>query len=182
MFIDNKLIVRLVLFFWWLLTRLTLSRSLVMDTSNIGKRMLKIRQEAKLSQTKFAKFTRVARSYLGAVEIGSKPPSFNFIMSVLDVTKVSANWLLLGEGAMYLQTKEKHQETKGISDDRARYGSNENRDTFCSDIEVPVDLKKGWESLSDKQKNELIERVKEMKEYNTMRRIIDNLSSGLKTL
>jgi transcriptional regulator with XRE-family HTH domain len=157
-----------------------------MDINNIGKRMLKVRQDMGLSQRKFAEFANLSYSYLGAIEAGKRTPSFRCIVSVMDATNVSSDWLLTGKGSVYLHTKNERHGAGAVSDDRARYGNNEiavnNSNTFHNNVEVPTDLKKDWENLNNKQKNELIERVKEMKEYNTMRRIIDNLSSGLKIL
>jgi transcriptional regulator with XRE-family HTH domain len=136
-----------------------------MDIDNIGKRILKIRQNTGFSQAKFARFSDVVYSYLAMVEVGKKKPSFNFIMSVLKATQVSADWLLLGKGSMYPQIKEKKPEIKEINEDRAAYGA----DKSPSLDDVFNILKNHWDKLSDEQKKALMVVVKEMIEKNEMR-------------
>ncbi|MEN8218270.1 MAG: helix-turn-helix transcriptional regulator [Pseudomonadota bacterium] len=141
-----------------------------MDIDNIGKRILKIRQQTGFSQAKFARFTDVIYSYLAMVELGKKKPSFNFIVSVLDTTKVSADWLLTGEGAMYLQTKEKKQEIKEINEDRVAYGAD--------NLSRPDDLKNHWDKLNEDQKRILAGHAKEMVENNLMREFINKMTTS----
>jgi transcriptional regulator with XRE-family HTH domain len=134
----------------------------IMDINNIGKRILRIRQETGFSQAKFARFADVGYGYLGTIELGKKKPSFNFIVSVLDATKVSADWLLTGEGAMYLPTKKEKEEIKEINEDSAAYGVSKSYELD----EVLDTIKRHWDTLSDGQKKILVEMVKEMVKNN----------------
>jgi transcriptional regulator with XRE-family HTH domain len=133
-----------------------------MDLVSFGKRVLKVRQKTELNQTRFARFTDVARSYLSAIESGEKKPSFNFIMSILSATKVSADWLLTGEGAMYLPTKKEKEEIKGINEDRVAYGA-DNSPGLDDELNG---FKSHWSKLNDEQKRALMVVVKEMVKNN----------------
>jgi transcriptional regulator with XRE-family HTH domain len=66
---------------------------MTIDIDTLGRRLIDVRLERRLSQTKFAKFIDVSQSYLGAIETGKRKPSFNFIVSVLNATKISSDWL-----------------------------------------------------------------------------------------
>jgi transcriptional regulator with XRE-family HTH domain len=132
-----------------------------MDTG-IGERILKVRETTKLNQAKFASSISVVRSYLSAVEAGNKLPSFNFIISILNGTKVSPSWLLLGEGEMYPQIKKEKEEIKEINEDRAAYGADKSPG-FDDVLNI---LKSHWDKLSNEQKRVLMVMVKEMVKNN----------------
>lgn len=72
-----------------------------MNIGNIGKRISKIRHDMGVTQRKFAEFANVSYSYLNAIELGKVTPSFKFIISVMNATKASADWLITGEGSRY---------------------------------------------------------------------------------
>jgi transcriptional regulator with XRE-family HTH domain len=141
----------------------------IMDINNIGKRILRIRQETGFSQAKFARFADVGHGYLGTIELGKKKPSFNFIVSVLDATKVSADWLLTGEGAMYLPTKKEKQEIKEINEDRVDYGA--------GNLPRDDDFKSYLDKLNDDQKRVLMVMAKEMIEKNEMKEFVSKLGA-----
>ncbi|RKZ59106.1 MAG: hypothetical protein DRQ99_24320 [Candidatus Parabeggiatoa sp. nov. 3] len=72
-----------------------------MNTEKIGRRILSLRKDLKLSQTKFSELTGIQRTYLSVIEKEQKIPSFNVISYLLDTTEVNASWLLAGKGKMY---------------------------------------------------------------------------------
>ncbi|MEN8219586.1 MAG: helix-turn-helix transcriptional regulator [Pseudomonadota bacterium] len=133
-----------------------------MDINNIGKRVLSIRQRKNLSQAKFAEFANLGQSYVAAVEIGRKKPSLNFIVSVLDATKVSVDWLFTGKGSMYPQIKKEKQEIKEINEYRVDYGT-DNSPGLDDELN---DLKSHWSKLNDAQKRALMVVLKEMVKNN----------------
>jgi transcriptional regulator with XRE-family HTH domain len=138
----------------------------IMNINNFDKRILSIRKQKNLNQTKFSELVGLERSQINLVEHGKRNPSVNLIMSVLKATKVSADWLLLGKGSMYPQIKEKKPEIKGINEDRAAYGGNKSSggdDVF--DI-----LKSDWDSLNDDQKRILVGIIKGMVENNVIKK------------
>jgi transcriptional regulator with XRE-family HTH domain len=136
-----------------------------MDIKNLGKRMLRLRQVTGLSQRKLAKLASISSGYLSAIEAGKTTPSFRCLISVMDATKASADWLLTGEGSMYPPIKKEKPEIKEINEDRAAYGA----DKSPSLDDVFNILKNHWDKLSDEQKKALMVVVKEMIEKNEMR-------------
>jgi transcriptional regulator with XRE-family HTH domain len=139
-----------------------------MDINNIGKRVLRIRQDTKFSQKKFAEFANVSYSYLAAIERGKVTPSFKFIVSVLNATKANADWLFTGKGSMYPQIKKEKQEIKEINENRVAYGA-DNSPGFDDVLNI---LKSHWDKLSDVQKKVLVGMVKEMIEKNEMKEFV----------
>ncbi|MEN8214770.1 MAG: helix-turn-helix transcriptional regulator [Pseudomonadota bacterium] len=137
-----------------------------MNTNYIGKRVLTIRKKNNLTQEKFSKLAGVVQSYLAVIEKDKKTPSFNFIMSILDATKVSADWLLTGKGSMYLPIKKGKPEIKGINKDRIDYGT----DNSSGLGDVLDALKSHWGELRNDQKKVLMVMLKEMIENNEMRK------------
>ena len=73
--------------------------------SNIGDRLRSLRAESKMTQKKFSEITGLHRTYLADVEAGRRDPSYNFIKTLLESTKVSSDWLLTGEGEMFVNTR-----------------------------------------------------------------------------
>jgi transcriptional regulator with XRE-family HTH domain len=145
---------------------MAVKKSFIMDIDNFDKRMLAIRKQKNLSQKSFSDLIGASTGYIGIVEQGKRKPSFNFIMSVLKTTQVSADWLLLGKGSMYPPIKEKKEEIKEINEDRAAYGGNKSSggdDVF--DI-----LKSDWDSLNDDQKRILVGIIKGMVENNVIKK------------
>ncbi|MEN8220189.1 MAG: helix-turn-helix transcriptional regulator [Pseudomonadota bacterium] len=83
-----------------------------MNIDGFDKRMLSIRKQKNLNQTKFSEFVGLDPVQISTVERGKRNPSNNFIISVLKATQVSADWLLLGKGSMYPPIKKEKEEIK----------------------------------------------------------------------
>lgn len=67
-----------------------------------GERLKKVRAHLKISQKDFAAYLGVAASYLSEIESGKTRPGYNFLIKLVEVFKVSSNWILLGTGEMFL--------------------------------------------------------------------------------
>jgi transcriptional regulator with XRE-family HTH domain len=145
---------------------MSVKKIFIVDIDNFYERMLTIRKQKGLSQKTFSDLVGVAPSYIGIVEQGKRRPSFNFIMSVLKATQVSADWLLMGKGSMYPQIKGETEEIKEINEDRVAYGG----DKSPGLDDVLNALKSHWDSLSNGQKKILAGMVEEMIEKNEMRK------------
>lgn len=75
------------------------------DIKNIGKRLGDFRKTLGISQKSLAEKTGIERTYLSRVENGM-PPSFDFLIKILNTFDISIDWLLLGEGqAIYTNKK-----------------------------------------------------------------------------
>ena len=59
-------------------------------------RIKQVRAELNMTQQGFADLLGISRSYLKDIELG-KPPSFNFIISLITTTNYSSDWILKGE-------------------------------------------------------------------------------------
>jgi transcriptional regulator with XRE-family HTH domain len=137
-----------------------------MNIDNLDKRMLSIRKQKNLNQKPFSDLLNMTSCYISQVELGKRNPSINFIMSVLKVTQVSADWLLLGKGSMYPPIKKEKQEIKEINEDRAAYGA-DNSPGFDDVLDA---LQSHWGELRNDQKKVLMVMLKEMIENNKMRK------------
>ena len=108
-----------------------------MSTPN--QRVMEYRKNQGQSQQQFAELMGVSRSYLGDIEIGRSDPSANFLVSLLQMTDVSADWILTGEGSMYRGSK-----SPGL------YGDSEESET----IELIIMwLRTWWRGLDNEHRN-----------------------------
>ena len=69
----------------------------------IGQRIKRYRTSEKLSQQRLADLMEVNRGYLAAIERGEREPSFNFLRRLLESTGLSSEWVLRGDGHMFLE-------------------------------------------------------------------------------
>ena len=65
-----------------------------MDYSSVGNNIKKYRIEKKMTQDELAIKTGLTRSYVGMLERGEKLPSFETLISILNVLEVSADMVL----------------------------------------------------------------------------------------
>lgn len=72
------------------------------DIEGIGLRIIKIRKELGYSQKILAEKANLGRSFISHIEAGSQKPSFDVIVKIIDKFNVSADWLLTGEGQMFV--------------------------------------------------------------------------------
>ena len=69
----------------------------------IGDRMLEVRKSLGYkSQATFAEFLGVKRPTLASYESNTYPPSAEFLLTLKEVANVDINWLLTGEGPMFI--------------------------------------------------------------------------------
>jgi transcriptional regulator with XRE-family HTH domain len=59
-----------------------------------GQRLAEIRKQRGWTQQQMAEAMGTARSYIADVERGNKEPSFHFLLSLIETTGISADWLL----------------------------------------------------------------------------------------
>ncbi|MEN8219585.1 MAG: helix-turn-helix transcriptional regulator [Pseudomonadota bacterium] len=140
-----------------------------MNIDNINKRMSSIRKQKNLNQKNFSELVNVSSRYISMVERGKRNPSINFIISVLKATQVSADWLLMGKGSMYLPIKEEKEEIKEIDEYRVDYGA--------GNLPRDDDFKSHLDKLNDDQKRVLMVVVKEMIEKNEMKEFVSKLGA-----
>jgi transcriptional regulator with XRE-family HTH domain len=64
-----------------------------------------VREKLELSQEKFAIGLGVSRSYVMTIESGRAEPSFSFVTALRNTYQVNINWIITGEGGMFLPSK-----------------------------------------------------------------------------
>ncbi|MCE5272852.1 helix-turn-helix domain-containing protein [bacterium] len=69
---------------------------------NLGDRIRKVRRESRLSQKVFSKLCGVSPLTLMRYESGSRGPDARFLVRLCENFNVNANWMLAGQGGMFL--------------------------------------------------------------------------------
>ena len=78
---------------------------MTVDVGEISKRVVELRKYLGFSQKVMAEKTNLGRSFISHIEAGTQKPSFDFIVKIINSFNVSADWLLIGEGQMFLAEK-----------------------------------------------------------------------------
>lgn len=73
---------------------------------NIGDRFKYFRESLQINKAEMARRLTASPSLISDIEIGRKEPSKNLIISMMAIFGCNANWLLTGEGEMFLDTVE----------------------------------------------------------------------------
>lgn len=73
----------------------------IIDTSEAGQRIVALRKTKGWTQEELAEAAKLQRSYLAAVERGTKQPSIYMLAAISSATNVTIDWLLLGKGEMF---------------------------------------------------------------------------------
>lgn len=66
----------------------------MMSKKLTGHRLAEIRKQRGWTQQQMAEAMGTARSYIADVERGNKEPSFHFLLSLIETTGISADWLM----------------------------------------------------------------------------------------
>jgi transcriptional regulator with XRE-family HTH domain len=82
-----------------------------MDSSE---RVVMIRKIKNLSRQKFADSLKISVSYLRTVESGKSEPSYRFIKALTEAHRVNTNWIITGEGKMFLGEEHLGDEIKHV--------------------------------------------------------------------
>lgn len=83
------------------MSRLFLAESKI----NFGVRFKMVRMAQKLTLTKLAKMLNLSPGYLSEVENGKKAMSQELFYSLIEKLNINLNWLLTGEGEMFVKKK-----------------------------------------------------------------------------
>lgn len=83
---------------------------------NSSERVKIIRKSLKLSQQKFADGLAISKGYVNAVEAGRTEPSFRFVKALIESYNVSINWVITGNGNIFLNSEESQTENNETTD------------------------------------------------------------------
>lgn len=86
------------------------------DLANIGDRLKAVRTALGLSIDKIGGMTGFSRSLISEVENGYKKPSSIYLYGLLDLFRVNINYILIGEGEMFLNGANVEAETETDDD------------------------------------------------------------------
>jgi transcriptional regulator with XRE-family HTH domain len=75
--------------------------------SNICQRGVNLREFLGLNQSTFATELDIKRPTLAGYEKGTFPPSTDFLIKIRETHNVNIDWLLTGNGEMFLSSQEK---------------------------------------------------------------------------
>jgi transcriptional regulator with XRE-family HTH domain len=68
----------------------------------MNERIRNIRKELGMTQDEFSAYINLSRNFITQIETGAKKPSDRTIQDICRVFNVSENWLLTGEGEMFV--------------------------------------------------------------------------------
>lgn len=83
-----------------------------MTKYDVGQRIAEIRKKLGLSREKFGKLTGVSARTIVRYEKGEYIPPAKFIKRLEEVLRVNPNWLLYGQGEMFLENREEIEQLK----------------------------------------------------------------------
>ena len=69
-------------------------------------RIKTVRENAGLSQGKFAERLNISRNFANQIETGNRKPSDRTISDICRVFHINENWLRTGDGEMYAETED----------------------------------------------------------------------------
>ncbi len=76
--------------------------TLIIDRKKVGERVKSLREGLGLTGKDFARQLGITPSYLTQIEKGQRKISVEAIFSLVNTFSVSVNWLILGEGPVYV--------------------------------------------------------------------------------
>jgi SOS-response transcriptional repressor LexA len=77
----------------------------ILDKKSVGCRLKQLRKQINRSQAEFAENSPVSQSNIARIESGSLLPAVDLVSYLNVKLGVNPNWLLYGEGEMFLQSK-----------------------------------------------------------------------------
>lgn len=78
--------------------------------ADINVRFADIRAKKKLNRKQFADSLGINQSVAGDIELGKREPSRNVLIQLAKIHHVNINWLLTGEGSMFLLNLQKEED------------------------------------------------------------------------
>ncbi len=86
----------------------------------IGRRIEKVRTHLGLNQVSFAKRLGTSQGVISNYEKGARAPSIKFLKNLREIFQVNINWLLTGEGPMFLEEREGRGKVVNFEDKRLK--------------------------------------------------------------
>ena len=80
------------------------------QTKKFGKHVREVREALHLKQKEFSRGLGISYQHLSDIELGKQGTGLDFFFKMITVYNVNLNYLLLGEGEMFLQETGNNQE------------------------------------------------------------------------
>lgn len=104
--------------------------------TTIGHRLAQVRAELKISQTIMAQQLGVAQSTLSLLEKGQSSLNSELLAALLDHYRISADWMITGEGPQYIKDSDRDMGVPMIkADARAGYLDHEGSAAYLDTLE-----------------------------------------------
>jgi len=84
----------------------------VIDTEETGQRLKHFRNSQKITISELSAKTGLSKGMISETETGKNKPSPNLLLALLNIYGLNLNWLLTGEGDMFVQEPEGHPAEK----------------------------------------------------------------------
>jgi transcriptional regulator with XRE-family HTH domain len=110
-----------------------------MLTKNFAERLKKVRIDKGYSQKKISEICSIGQGFFSEVEQGHSLPSSSFILSIYKQLAVNINWLLTGEGEVYVNNDSKVSKDElslGVRLKKCRKSLNLTQDEFGKKLSV----------------------------------------------
>ncbi|GEM_PF-2290255 len=79
---------------------------------NISKRLTELRKKQDMSQADFAERMGTNKVQVSRYETGERTPTVDYIIKLVEVFKINTNWLIAGNGEMFLDQEKRAKEPK----------------------------------------------------------------------
>lgn len=90
----------------------------------------------------FADDLKISKSYVNAVEAGRTEPSYRFVKALAEVKKININWVITGEGNIFLRESENvGQENNEIGNVENKHSSENNAQGHLEHLQLIAQLK-----------------------------------------
>ncbi len=80
--------------------------------NKVAERIKAIRKVLALKQTNFGKRLNITASSVSEMESGKYNPNFDFVVNIVRVYNVNPNYILFGEGEMFISTKKEEEKVR----------------------------------------------------------------------
>lgn len=145
--------------------------------SEIKDRLKLFRRDKDLTQEDLATQTAISRTYISTVEAGRQDPSFAFIKTLSKTYNLSIDWLLTGEGSMFLpSTSSATVPAEALEEETVRAMEIVKDDPLTQRTALMMGM------MSEAQRRDILARAEEIKQRDDEAREVRELKEQIREL
>ena len=145
--------------------------------SEIKDRLKLFRRDKDLTQEDLATQTAISRTYISTVEAGRQDPSFSFIKTLSKTYNLSIDWLLTGEGSMFLpSTSSATVPAEALEEETVRAMEIVKEDPLTQRTALMMGM------MSEAQRRDILARAEEIKQRDDEAREVRELKEQIREL